>query len=502
MKIKKFSIIKNQREIIINVGKFWRLYMLSSFNIKSTNFLSQRPDDFVGGQFFRQSFRLMIPVVFQNLISNMINLLDTLMIERYGHGQVTIDALAAVGYSNQLYFLFYMVCFGLCSGGGVFIAQYYGVKDIKRIRSTFGFVSAIAVILSLIFFVIAFFFPMSFLHIFSGNDETFQMAEGYLKIVAFSYLFNAVSISMSISSRSVQQAAIPTVASLVGLFANFFGNYIFIFGNFGMPSLGVNGAAIATLSARILEFLVMLALVYWKREILAGTISEFKNFTKNFISEYVKISVPVVLNESIWSLGMFMYSVAYSKLGASAVASVQIATVVTNLLAIFLFGLANACGAMVGEQLGRNHKHMAAYYALIFGRLSFVTGIIVSVLLMILSFFLDYFLQLDADTLNSIQKILWAKAFWLPLVAWDTTLIVGILRCGGDTRFSLMLDIGVVWIVGVPLAFAGAALFKLPIYLVVMIVGIEDLFRFIIGVKRFYSEKWIKKIISNNGEFV
>lgn len=441
-------------------------------------------------QFYKTLLLIALPVALQNLITASLNMVDTMMIGRLGE-----EAIAAVGMANQLFFLFNLICFGICSGGAIFIAQYWGKKDIPNIRAVMGFILVAVSLCGAVFTVIALGFPGAVMMVFDAEPQVKQLGVTYLRIVGISYLATAFTFAYSISSRSVQKATMPMIVSGIALLLNAVLNYIFIFGKLGFPAMGVAGAALGTLIARIFELVVMVGAIYATNHPLAGTLKELRGFTRDFLRRYRFTALPVIINEFAWSTGMVMYSVAYARLGTEAMAAVQVYNVATNLFMVFSFGLANACGVMLGNKLGEGADQEAIEYSKRFLYLTFLVGAVIGIIIYLS---IPWVLQIFAIKPNlqyTVRTMLIIKAVFLPILTFNAALIVGILRSGGDTRFALFLELFSVWGFGVPMAFLGAVVFRFPIHIVVFMTTLEEVVKALIGVPRLLSRKWVKNLI-------
>ena len=293
-------------------------------------------------QFYKTVLTIAIPVVLQNLISIGLNMADTIMI-----GKLGVDELAAVGTANRLYFVFSSLCFGIYSGASVYVSQYWGVKDIKNIRRTLGIDIILGGGMALLFTTIAIFAAPQVLGLFSSDPRVIELGTEYLHIVAISYFFTSMSFAINFNCRAIHMLKVPTAINTLALVINLVFNYLLIFGKFGFPKLGVKGAALATLLARLVEFILMYLCVYLQKgHPLAAKIRELFSFDRELFTRVLKTSLPVIVSEGGWSLGNSVYYIAYGMLGASALAVVQVASTVNDLFQILFFGIgkqSNTC---------------------------------------------------------------------------------------------------------------------------------------------------------------
>ena len=308
--------------------------------------------------FFRAMFAIALPITLQNLIASSVNMLDTLMITSLGEA-----SLAAVGLANQVFFFYSVTVFGVSTGSAVFIAQFWGKKDKDNIKKILGLSLSIASLIGVIFTIAALFIPNRIMMIFSKDPEVIRLGIEYLTIVSLSYIITGISFSYGVASRSIGDAKMPMVVSLISFVTNGIFNYLLIFGKLGLPALGIRGAAYGTLIARVVELTLVLYSIYSGDGPLAASIKEMTNWNRNFVKRYIKTAYPVIVNEALWSLGTVLYSIAYAKIGTEAAAAVQILNTVQNLFMTITRGMGNACTVMVGNKIGAGEEEVAVEYA-------------------------------------------------------------------------------------------------------------------------------------------
>ncbi len=440
-------------------------------------------------KFYKTLFAITIPIVLQNLVASSINVLDTLMI-----GNVGEKELAAVGIANQFYFLFSLTIFGVAAGCGVFIAQLWGTKDVKNIRSTLGFGLISGVLVTLIFSTAAVFFPKNIMQIFSTDLRVIELGSDYLIIAAVSYIFTAISFSYSAALRSIRNSALPMWASLGALFMNGLLNYVLIFGKFGFSPLGVRGAAIATLIARTTEVLIILIAIYSREHVLKATIKELLSSSMTMVKTIVNISTPIVLNDICFGLATVTYSAIYGRISTEAIAAVQISTTVFSLFTVLIYGLANAAVVVVGNEIGAGENKKGILYADKITSLSVELGILLA---LVLASFAPWVPQLF-----NVSEIIKKDVFYILLVyavitvprVYTLVVIVGIFRGGGECVYGGVVQATTLWLLGIPMAYFAAHVLHLPISVVVMFCFIEEIIRSAILYRRYKSYKWIRNV--------
>lgn len=446
--------------------------------------------------FYRTMFKLAIPITLQNLILSSLNLVDTIMIGKLGE-----RAIASVGLANQYFFLLNLLLFGISSGASIFTAQYWGNRDIKNIRRVLGICLITGCIASFLFTIGGLLFPNQILSIFSKDMDVVLLGSKYLRIIVFSYVITAISFAYSFVLRSTGEVKTPMVVSIIALGTNTVFNYLLIYGKFGFPRLEVEGAAIATVMARVLEMVLILYVVYKNNNVIAAKVSEMMDLSSSFIKNFFKVTTPVILNESIWALGVTLYAVVYARMGTSVIASTNISGTIEKIAWVIFMGLGNACAVMIGNKIGERDEENAFNYAKRFIILGPSLAVLAGFLVFLSSKWILSPYNVSAEVYEFSYKNLIVFAVFLWAKTFNYFSIVGILRSGGDTKFCLVIDTCGVWLVGVPLAFLGGLVWKLPIYWVLVLVYMEEVFKLILGLPRILSKKWINNLTSEvNGE--
>lgn len=445
--------------------------------------------------FYKMLISLCIPIIVQNLISTSVNIIDTVMISSLGEASV-----AAIGIANQFFFLFNMSLTGITGGAGVFISQFYGKKDIKNIRKVTGLNTILALILSCFFFIPALFLPKVIVNVFSQDPEVVKLCIEYFMVIGFCYPLIAVSTVFSMGSRSIRNPKLGMFCSAIALLTNLVLNYGLIFGNFGLPRLGVQGAAIATVLARIIELCLILGYVYIVKKdyVLKFTLKDIKALDMSFITSFLSKGLPIFVNDTTWAIGTVLYSVAYSKAGTSAIAASQIATSTGNFFIMTAVCIAIGGSIMLGNELGADRIDRAIVYAKKFSALVFLVGLVFGGLLIVNIPILLKIFNVQPHLVADISKIFVIMGAVLALRSFNTLIIIGVLRSGGDTKYALFLELGCMWLVSLPLTFI-AAYYGTPIYILVLLSYSEELVKFIFGVPRALSKKWAVNLVKEMG---
>lgn len=442
-------------------------------------------------EFLKTMFKIGIPVMIQNLIQTSLNMVDTVMI-----GQVGKEAIAAVGLANQVFFVMILLIFGINSGASVFIAQFWGKRDLTNIKRTMGVALAFGIVITGLFMLVAVLTPTQIMSVLSdGNAEIIRLGSDYLRIVGWSYIFTAVSFSFAVAARSIEQAKMPTVVSAISLAVNTILNYGLIFGKLGMPELGVKGAAIATLIARLIEFVVILSVIYKTDHVLAARPRELMAFSKSYMLKILDKASPVVANETLWAVGTVLYNVAVARIGAEAIAGYQVANSLFRFYEVIFMGMAAACQVMIGNRIGAGEETLARRYASHFLKLTQTGSVLITFFMFLSAGSILKLFGLDPALTQTTTHLMYLYAAFTFFKNFNLMMIVGILRGGGDTKYALYIEVAAVWLFGVPLAFAGAVWLQAGVIITVAMLMTEEIVKFILTYRRYLSQKWLNNVI-------
>ena len=444
-------------------------------------------------KFYKTLITLCIPIIIQNLLSNLINMVDTIMVG--GLGEISV---ASIGIANQYFFLYNMALSGIIGGASLFIAQFYGKNDKLNIRKITGLSVISALMIGITFMIVAFFSPKFIIYFFSKDLDVIKVATNYFSIIGFCYLIIAISNVFSMGSRSIRNPKLGMICSTISLFINIILNYVFIFGKLGMPALGASGAAIATVIARIIELILLVSYIYFIKDDyeLRFTFKDIKLINKDLLKAYISKTTPTFLNDTLWAFGTVLYAVAYSKAGTSAIAASQIASSTGNFFIVTAVCVAIGSSIMIGNELGADNIKKAIHYSKKFAILVTLVGAIFGLLLIISIPGLIKLFSVSDQLMPDIKKIFVIMGILMALKTFNTFIIIGVLRSGGDTKYALFLEMGCMWIVSLPLTFF-AAYKGLPIYILVGLTYTEEVVKFIFGVPRAISKKWAQNLVKN-----
>lgn len=447
----------------------------------------------VTDDFYKKMIKLALPIAFQQLIISVLNLVDIFMIS-----SLSEEAIAGVGAANKLYFLFNLFLFGMSSGSAILTAQYWGVKDIKTIRKVYGISLTLGIVGSFLFGSLAIFVPEWVMGFFTKDQAVIQQGVIYLQTIGISYLFTAVSFATVFILRSTNYVKLPMIISIIAIGLNTFLNWVLIFGNLGFEALGVKGAALATVIARGVEVVLVIGLTYHFHLPPAGQLREIFGYNYHLVKRFFVIAGPVIINELLWSSGVTMYAAVYGRMGTTVMASMTINQTIEQIFFVFIMGISSGAAIILGNELGRGELELAYKDSLRSMKLSLLIAIGLSLILVFTAKPIAYLFNVSIEIQANIIACLYVFAAYMPIRMLNTLIVVGILRSGGDTVFTAVIDGLGVWLVGVPLAFLTGLAWGWPIWWVYAAIMIEEAVKFIFGFWRTLSKKWLKNLVEDN----
>lgn len=454
--------------------------------------VTDRDKAIVPQTFLRLLFSLALPISLQCLFTSSMAVIDILMI-----GQLHDAAVAAVGIANQFVFIFFVIQFGVHSGIAIFTAQYWGKKDLSRIHQLSGLGMLAGFAIAAVFAGAALFFPSAVISLFSNDPQVVRLGSGYLRIVGFAFIPFCVTFSFMTNMRSMGFAGVPLLSSFIAVIVNIVLNYCLIFGNLGFPAMGVTGAAIGTCTAKLLETGLLTAIIYLKPYPLAASVKKMLAFDFAFVKRVAVTCWPVFLNEFFWVTGVSMYKLVYARMGTESIAAVNIVATLEEFLFVPFFGIFHAGSILIGNSIGAKRDTRAFAYGkfMLLSQLPMALGAGLG-LILCRDFILGFYNISPAAYDNAYYLMLTTGLiFWTKTTNFTT--VVSVFRGGGDTKFGFFMDLSAVWCIGVPMAFVGAFVFHWPVYGVMALIALEEVFKLMIGLPRFFSKKWIKNLVAD-----
>lgn len=441
--------------------------------------------------FWRGVILLALPVAAQMLLQSLLGMADVIMV-----GDLGSSAIAAVGLAAKIHFLLLVLMSGLATGCSILIAQYTGAKDFASCQRTLAVTLLVGTLVMLPFTFIFGFAANTWLGWINPDPEVVRLAAQYLIITAPVLLLTQWIVIYEASLRALGSTTMPLVAGIFAAGLNIVGNYALIGGNWGFPALGVAGAAWATLGSRALQLLIVVGWIYARKHGFALNVSQLRmGLDKTQIHRYLAFSLPLVANYAIWAVGNSTYHLVTGYAGTSALAVMGVIVPIESAFFALFVGLANASAVLIGRELGAGNNDTAWYLHRFFDRLTFLLLVIFCACLWFARpWVLTIFDQLDEqsttlllDTLGVFCLLVWIKVI-------NMMRIIGVLRAGGDNRFTLITDTIVMWVFGLPVFIAAVFLTKISFVYLYALMFFEDALKFIPVIKRIGSKKWMNNL--------
>lgn len=444
--------------------------------------------------FYEKLCSLVLPIAFQNLMTALVSASDALML-----GLLNQTSLSAVSLATQVQFVLNLFFAALTIGTTVLAAQYWGQKDTASVQEVLMIALKTSLFISFLFFLAAYFYPHILMQIFTNDPALIAAGIPYLRIVSWSYLFMGVSQIYLCIMKNSGKPFLSTLYGSTALVLNMLLNALLIFGLSGFPKLGIAGAAIATTISRAVEFFLVIAENTRQNAIRIhfGT-PRFQN--RHLTRDFFRYTSPVLANELAWGCGFTMFSVIMGHLGSNAVAANSIANIVKNLIACLCLGIGAGSGIIVGNELGCGNLELAKDYGRKLCRLSIAAGALSGIFLLLCSpLILRFSSGLTEEALSYLKIMLFICAYYLIGKSINSTTIAGIFCAGGDTRFGLLCDTVTMWLIIVPLGFAAAFLFKLPVLWVYFLLNLDEIIKLPAVYRHYKKYHWVKNITEKGG---
>ena len=440
-------------------------------------------------RFYSNVARLVMPMAIQNLINVGVTSTDVIML-----GKVGETALSGVSLANQVYFILSLLFFGLTSGACVLTAQYWGKKDTRTIEKVMGMSFRISLLAAAVFTLAALVFPALLMRIFTTDQAVIEAGVSYLRIVAFSYMLSAFTNVYLNIIRSVEKVVIATVVYGTSLLANIIFNAIFIFGLLGVPAMGAAGAALGTLLARTIEVLIVVFYAVKMNDVVKIRWRDFFVKDKALGKDFFTYAFPVLLNELAWGAGMAAISAIVGHLGSSAVAAHSVAQVCRQLSMVIGFGISSAAAIMIGKAIGEKKEELAREHGRRFVKIAVLCGIGGGLLILGISPLVKSLLNLTPLAKSYLTAMMLIMSYYVVGQSVNTTMIVGIFRAGGDTRFGLILDVSVMWLCSILGSAVGAFVLGIPMPWVYILLCSDEIIKIPFSVYRYKTYKWLRNV--------
>ncbi len=439
--------------------------------------------------FYKSVVALVLPMAVQNLINVGISSLDVIML-----GKVGETVLSASSLANQIQFIMTMIFFGVTSGACVLTAQYWGKGDRRTIEKVMGIALRISLTTGILFTLAVLFFPAPLMSLFTNEPDVIAEGVKYLQIVGYSYLFMSITMVYLNIMRSVEKVIISTVVYSVSLVTNGVLNAIFIFGLLGLPAMGISGAALATSIARFVELVIVLVYAYRPGQPVRLRFSDIFTRDPQLFRDFLRYSIPVTLNEMMWGGGVSMITAIIGHMGQSAVAANSVAQVTRQLATVVAFGIANATAIMIGKAIGEGNEDKAEDFGRRFVWLTVVAGVVGGIVVLLVSPIASATLTLTDQAREYLSFMMFVMSYFVIGQAFNTTMVVGVFRAGGDTRFGLIEDTVAMWGISILIGFLGAFVFGWSVQAVYVVLLSDEIIKIPVNWWRYKTKIWLRNV--------
>ncbi len=439
--------------------------------------------------FYRSFFSLLIIISLQSLISLGVGLADNIMLGAYNETSMSGAAMA-----NQIHFLLQMVVAGITAGVVVLGAQYWGKSETEPIKHIISVGMKFAMLAGLVFFVVMLFFPQQALRLLTNEQNVIDEGVKYMRIMSVTCLIFSVSNTLVMSLRSVETALIGTVMAAVTMVVNISLNYCLIFGNFGFPELGIEGAAIATLISWAVELVIILVYIRFIDKKLKATFKSIFGFDFTYLKDYIKAALPIILSGSFWGVAMAAQTSILGHMGEASIAANSISSVVFQVVTVFVISSANASSVIMGKTVGENKLDLVKPYSVTMQVLFVFLGIITGAILFFVKDSVISIYSVSEETRRLTLDFMVILAITVVGTAYEYPVASGIIQGGGDTKYAFKVEMIFMWGFTIPISALSAFVFKLPPAYTFFFLKSDQLLKCIPNGIRCNRYKWVRQL--------
>ena len=439
--------------------------------------------------FYKTFFSLTAAIALQNLITFAVNLADNIMIGGYSQ-----TALSGVSMVNQIQFLLQMLMLGTGSAIGVLGAQYWGKKELTPIRKITSIGTLLGILISLVMTGLVYFFPEQALGLLTNEQAVIEEGSKYLVIICFSYVLFAVTNNLLSALRSVETVKIGFVVNLLALVVNIVLNYGLIYGRLGMPELGVEGAAIATLSARGVEFVVVVVYVLFIDKKICWRPKHLLHIDPVMFKDYIRVGMPLVLADGIWGIAMSVQTAILGRLGEDTIAANAIATTLFQVVSVVTYAASTSSGVIIGKTVGEEDIPRVKEYTKTLQMLFVIIGVLTGLVLFVCRDFIIGMYDVTPGAAELSRQFILILCFTVIGTSYQCSCLTGIVTGGGDTKFVLINDLIHQWLIVIPSAILSAFVFHWPLWVTVLCLKSDQILKCFVAVIKVNRYKWIRKL--------
>ena len=439
--------------------------------------------------FYKLILSIAVPVVLQNMITIGVNIMDTLMLGNYGEVQLSASSLA-----NEFINIYHIMCMGMSMGAAVLTAQYYGAGNNPSLKKIVTIVLRMGLVIAAAFTVVTLLFPEELMRLYTPDEAVIEKGVLYFRISAVTYVLLGVSLILTNILRTVHQVRFPLVLSIVTFFVNVFFNWVFIYGRLGAPEMQIEGAALGTVIARLVECgsLVTYFFVFDKR--IGYRIKDLFMKCGDHVRVYITYAIPVMVSDTLLALGNSAVSIIMGHIGASFVAANSIISQTVRLSTVFNQGLSSASSVITGNTLGKGECDKAYHQGVTFLCLSILIGLAAAVIILLISPLLVESFNITQETKDIAYQLMASVSVMMVFQTVQSVLTKGVLRGGGDTRFLMLADILFLWLASIPLGYLCGLMWHLSPFWIYAALKIDWVIKSVWCIFRLRSKKWIRVV--------
>ncbi len=448
----------------------------------------QKTSLFGGPKFVRSLLAIAVPMMLQQLITSFVNLLDNLMV-----GQLGNYAISGVATVNRFFMIGFFAMLGTSTAASIFVAQFYGSKNKSAMQQSYRYAIIASLLSFMPFLLAAFIMPRTIIRFFNDDPELVDAAMKYIYVAALTFIPQAISMATTGAIRAVGETKLPLKISIVTVIINGIFNYLLIFGLLGFPRLGVLGAALGTLIARFLELILLMIALYRTSFPFRTKVNDIFKIPKRLVSSITKKSLPLMLNEIGFALGLALLYKFYGTRGAEVQTAISMAGTTADLFFVLFGGMAAATSVFVSQPLGSNNLKEAETNAYRILRFSIALAFVFGSIMFILSWLTPHLYEVDLHIKQMAATFIRVQALflWVYMINTETYFI---LRAGGDMKRTLILDTGFMMLVNIPTVAAIAYLTDLPAPYVYIAGQLTDIIKIVCSLTLLKKRTWLKNL--------
>lgn len=439
--------------------------------------------------FYRKIIAIAVPISLQQLITVGINLMDTVMLSSMGDAQLSASSLA-----GQFINLFQICCMGLGMGASVLTARFWGMQEKESLRKSVTLMLRLCLLFAGVFTLFTGIRPDLVMRLYSEDLAIIDYGISYLNWLLPTYFCMGLSLTCTIVLRSVGQVKLPLISSIAAFFINVFFNWIFIFGELGAPRMEIAGAALGTLIARVFELVFICGYFFFIDRRIGYRLHHLFLRCRDLQKEYFRISIPVLISDSLLALGNNSVAMIMGRIGSAFVAANSATVVVQQLSSVLTQGVSNASGIITGHTMGQGDFEKAQKQGYTFLGLGFIIGVVAAGLIMILSEPMINYYQITTEAKAIAAELMASISFIVVFQSMNSILTKGVLRAGGDTKFLMAGDILFLWVASIPLGYLAGLVLDWPPFWVYTMLKIDQIIKCVWCYFRLRSREWMKKI--------